>query len=70
MELNEDLRLEELQTVCHCCLMACADLESFLSPSDHPKRENNEKFVIVSQLYAECVGSSEVSIIILMQLRA
>lgn len=61
MELNEDLRLEELQIVCHCCLMACSDLESFSDPGYHPKRINDEKFGIVSQLYAECVGS-EVSI--------
>lgn len=57
MELNEDLRLEELQIVCHCCLMACSDLESPLNTGTHPKRQNDEKFVIVSQLYAECVGS-------------
>lgn len=57
MELKEDLKLNELQIVCHCCLMVCSGLESLLILDAQPKRRNEDKFTIVSQLYKECVGS-------------
>lgn len=55
MELNEDLKLNELQIVCHCCLTVCSGLES-LQILD-AKRSSEDKLTTVSQLYAECVGS-------------